>query len=160
MVHDVADVPGGPRGLDSVGVQFNEERLIGDAGLVIAATLAERLGVEELVNESIWLLYRTPGAALPGRKVMTLVHGMLAGAGSIDDMNLLRAGSTAVIFGHRVMAALTLGTVPASVHLWARPPARPGSRRGARAGVGGRGESWRAAAGGGSGQLHRRGPWI
>jgi hypothetical protein len=45
-----------------------------------------------LVNESIWLPYRTPGAALPGRKVMTLVHGMLAGADSIDDMNLLRAG--------------------------------------------------------------------
>jgi hypothetical protein len=110
MVHDAADVPGGPRSLDSVGVQFNEERLISDAGLVIAATLAERLGVEELVNESIWLPYRTPGAALPGRKVITLVHGMLAGADSIDDMNLLRAGSTQVILGHRVMAPSTLGT--------------------------------------------------
>jgi hypothetical protein len=91
-------------------VQFNEERLIGDAGLVIAATLAERLGVEELVNESIWLPSRTVGAALPGRKVMTLVHGMLAGADSVDDMNPLRAGSTQLILGHRVMAPSTLGT--------------------------------------------------
>jgi hypothetical protein len=110
MVHDGADVPGGPVRLDAVGVEFNEQRLISDAGLLIAATLAERLGVEQLVNESVWLGYRTPGAALPGRKVMTLMHGMLAGADSIDDMNLLRAGSTQLILGHRVMAPSTLGT--------------------------------------------------
>ena len=41
---------------------------------------------------------------------MTLVHGMLAGADSIDDMNVLRAGSTGLILGHRVMAPSTLGT--------------------------------------------------
>jgi len=35
---------------------------------------------------------------------MSLVHGMLAGADSIDDMNVLRAGSTGLILGHRVMA--------------------------------------------------------
>ncbi len=50
-------------------VEFNEERLISDAGLLLTATLAERLGIEELVNESVWLPYGTPGAALPGRKV-------------------------------------------------------------------------------------------
>ena len=91
-------------------VEFSDERLVSDAGLLIAGTLAERLGVEELVNESIWLPYRTPGAALPGRKVMSLVHGTLAGADSIDDMNVLRAGSTQLILGHRVMAPSTLGT--------------------------------------------------
>ena len=110
MVHDAADVPAGPRSLDSVRVEFNERRLVSDAGLLIAATLAERLGLEDLVNESVWLPYRTPGASLPGRKVMTLVHGMLAGADSIDDMNVLRAGSTDLILGHRVMAPSTLGT--------------------------------------------------
>jgi hypothetical protein len=110
MVHDRADVPAGPNRLDAVQVQFTEERLISDAGLLATATLAQRLGVEELVNESVWLGYRTPGAALPGRKVMTLVHGMLAGADSIDDMDLLRAGSTGLILGHRVMAPSTLGT--------------------------------------------------
>ena len=110
MVHDGADVPAGPVRLDAVRVQFDEERLVSDAGLVIAATLADRLGLEELVNESVWLGYLTPGASLPGRKVMSLVAGMLAGADSIDDMNVLRAGSTQLILGHRVMAPSTLGT--------------------------------------------------
>ena len=41
---------------------------------------------------------------------MTLVHGMIAGADSIDQMNVLRAGSTGLILGHRVMAPSTLGT--------------------------------------------------
>src|SRR5204863_2550410 len=81
-----------------------------DAGLLLTATLADRLGIEELVNESVWLGYRVAGACLPGRKVMSLVHGMLAGADSIDDMNVLRAGSTGMILGHRVMAPSTLGT--------------------------------------------------
>jgi hypothetical protein len=110
MVHDAPDVAASPTSLDSVRVEFDEQRLISDAGLLLCATLAERLGIEELVNESVWLPYRTPGAALPGRKVMSLVHGMLAGADSIDDMNVLRAGSTGLVLGHRVMAPSTLGT--------------------------------------------------
>jgi hypothetical protein len=110
MVHDDADVPTGPASLDSVRVVFDEQRLVSDAGLLLTATLADRIGIEELVNESVWLGYRVPGAALPGRKVMSLVHGMLAGADSIDDMNVLRAGSTGLILGHRVMAPSTLGT--------------------------------------------------
>ena len=110
MVHDAADVPAGPASLDAVQVKFDEQRLISDAGLMLTATLAQRLGIEELVNESVWLDPKAPGAALPGRKVMSLVHGMLAGADSIDDMNMLRAGSTGLILGHRVMAPSTLGT--------------------------------------------------
>jgi Transposase DDE domain group 1 len=110
MVHDAADVPEGPVNLDSVRVAFAEERLVSDAGLLVTATLADRLGIEELVNESVWLDPHAPGACLPGRKVMSLVHGILAGADSIDDMNVLRAGSTGLILGHRVMAPSTLGT--------------------------------------------------
>jgi hypothetical protein len=110
MVHDGADVPEGPANLDAVQIRFDEQRLISDAGLLLTATLADRLGIEQLVNESVWLDPRAPGAALPGRKVMSLVHGMLAGADSIDDMNVLRAGSTGLILGHRVMAPSTLGT--------------------------------------------------
>ena len=110
MVHDTADVPAGPASLDSVRISFDEPRLVSDAGLLVTATLAGRLGIEELVNESVWLGYRTPGAALPGRKVMSLVHGMLAGADRIDQMNVLRAGSTELVLGHRVMAPSTLGT--------------------------------------------------
>src|SRR5947199_3189677 len=110
MVHDGADVPEGPVNLDAVRVAFDEERLISDAGLLVTATLAQRLGIEQLVNESVWLDRQLPGACLPGRKVMSLVHGMLAGADSIDDMNVLRAGSTGLVLGHAVMAPSTLGT--------------------------------------------------
>ena len=110
MVHDGTDVPEGPANLDSVRVVFDEQRLVSNAGLLVTSTLAGRLGIEEVVNESVWLDPRAPGAALPGRKVMSLVHGMLAGADSIDEMNVLRAGSTGLILGHRVMAPSTLGT--------------------------------------------------
>jgi hypothetical protein len=110
MVHDSSDVPEGPASLDGVQVRFDEQRLISDAGLVLTASLADRLGLEGLVNESVWLDPRSPGACLPGRKVLSLVHGMLAGADSIDDINVLRAGSTGLILGHRVMAPSTLGT--------------------------------------------------
>jgi hypothetical protein len=109
MVHDSSDVLTGPCRLDSMAVSFDEPRLVSDAGLVLAATLADRLGIESLVNDTVWL-GDVAGAAAPGRKVMSLVHGMLAGADSIDDMNLLRAGSTQMVLGHRVMAPSTLGT--------------------------------------------------
>jgi Transposase DDE domain group 1 len=110
MVHDLSDVVSGPSSVDQVRVVFDEERLISDAGLLLTASLAGRLGIEQLVNETVWLGHGVPGAALPGRKVMTLVHGMLAGADSIDDMNIMRAGSTELIVGHGVMAPSTLGT--------------------------------------------------
>ncbi len=37
MVHDAADVPEGPVSLDSVKVQFDEQRLVSDAGLLVTA---------------------------------------------------------------------------------------------------------------------------
>jgi hypothetical protein len=110
MVHDHTDVIEGPGTLDQIAVRFDEQRLVSDAGLLLTGSLAERLGVEQLVNDSVWLDPKAPGAALPGRKVMSLVHGMLAGADSIDDMNVLRAGSTGLVLGHAVMAPSTLGT--------------------------------------------------
>jgi len=110
MVHDHTDVIEGPATLDQIAVRFDEQRLVSDAGLLLTGSLAERLGVERLVNDSVWLDPKAPGAALPGRKVMSLVHGMLAGADSIDDMNVLRAGSTGLVLGHAVMAPSTLGT--------------------------------------------------
>ena len=75
MVHDAADVPVGPASLDTVRISFDEQRLVSDAGRLVTATLAGRLAIEELGNEAVWLGYRAPGAALPGRKVMSLVHG-------------------------------------------------------------------------------------
>lgn len=43
-------------------VRFDDPRLVSDAGLLVTATLAERLGgMEDLVNEWIWLGHKVPG---------------------------------------------------------------------------------------------------
>jgi hypothetical protein len=96
--------------LDSVGVAFDDERLVSDSGLLLPATLAGRLGIERLVNDTVDLGEGVAGAAQPGRKVLSLVHGMLAGADCIDEMDVLRAGRTGLVLGHRVMAPSTMGT--------------------------------------------------
>src|SRR5450631_2245101 len=101
MVHDQPDVIQGPATLDQIAVRFDEQRLVSDAGLLLTGSLADRLGIEQLVNDSVWLDPKAPGAALPGRKVMSLVHGMLVGADSIDDMNVLLAGPPAWCWGTR-----------------------------------------------------------
>jgi hypothetical protein len=94
---------------DSVGVEFDDERLIAGAGVVVVATLAARLGIERLVEKTLDL-GRKAGAANPGRKVLSLVHAICLGADSIDDTDVLRAGGTEAVLGHRAMAPSTLGT--------------------------------------------------
>src|SRR4029453_492867 len=95
--------------LDQVDITFDDPRAVAHAGLLLPATLAERLGIEQATDELVDLGDRT-GAAHPGRKLLTLVHAMVAGADCIDDVELLRCGSTASILGHRVRAASTVGT--------------------------------------------------
>lgn len=109
-MHDDADVPESAPNLGSVQLRLDENRLISDASLLLTASLADRLGIEQLVNESVRLDSRAPSATLPGRKVLSLVHGLLAGADSIDDIDVLRTGRTGMILGSRVMAPSTLGT--------------------------------------------------
>jgi hypothetical protein len=87
---------------------FDDTHAIANAGLLLAATLAQRLGIEQTADALIDLGER-PGAAHPGRKLLTLVHTMLAGGGCIDDAALLRCGATSRVLGHRVMAPSTLG---------------------------------------------------
>jgi hypothetical protein len=94
---------------DSVGVEFNDERLVANAGLILIATLSRRLAIESLVDKTVRLGARA-GAARPGRKVATLIHAIAAGADSIEDADVLRAGATEALLGHRVMAPSTLGT--------------------------------------------------
>ena len=97
------------RALDRIRVTFDEPTLVANAGLLLVATLAARLGIDQLVNETVRLRGRV-GGALPGRKVLTLVHAICAGASHIDHANVLRAGATGSVLGHRVMAPSTLGT--------------------------------------------------
>jgi hypothetical protein len=94
---------------DDLAINFDDTRAVANAGLLLAATLSERLGIEQAADQLIGLGER-PGAAHPGRKLATLVHAMVAGADCIDDADLLRCGATTRVLGHRVMAPSTLGT--------------------------------------------------
>jgi DDE family transposase len=73
------------------------------------AILADRLGIEGVVERTLDLGDR-PGAANPGRKVMTLMSAMGLGADCIDDCDVLRSGQTSAVLGHGVAAPSTLGT--------------------------------------------------
>ena len=97
------------RGIDRIEVTFDEPNLVANAGLVLVATVTVRLGLERLINATVDLSGRV-GGALPGRKVLTLVHAMAAGGSHIDHADMLRSGATGSVFGHRVMAPSTLGT--------------------------------------------------
>lgn len=97
------------RGIDRIEVTFDEPNLVANAGLLLVATLVVRLGLERLINATVHLSGRV-GGALPGRKVLTLVHAMAAGGSHIDHADMLRSGATQSVLGHRVMAPSTLGT--------------------------------------------------
>jgi hypothetical protein len=94
---------------DATRVRFDDERVVANAGVLLPAVLAGRLGIEALIDETVDLGDRA-GAAHPGRKVMTLVSAMALGADCIDDCDLLRSGQTHAVLGHQVAAPSTLGT--------------------------------------------------
>src|ERR1700686_3161218 len=94
---------------DATRVVFDDERVVANAGVLLPAVLADRLGIEALVDRAVDLGGR-PGAANPGRKVMTMVSAMCLGADCIEDCGVLRSGQTSAVLGHRVTAPSTLGT--------------------------------------------------
>jgi len=94
MVHD-----DGPVGLDGVRVAFDDERVVSDAGIALAATLAQRLGIEAVAGRFVRLRRDRPGAGNAGRKVMALIYAMALGADSIDDCDVLRAGRSRRLLG-------------------------------------------------------------
>ena len=97
------------RGLDRVGVDFDDEHLVANAGLIAPASLAQHLGLRELIEDRVDL-GDAPGRANVGHKAMTVVHAVLVGADSIDDCEVLRSGATAAVLGHAVLAPSTIGT--------------------------------------------------
>lgn len=96
-------------GLDALDVMFDDERLVADAGLIQPATLAQHLGLRELVDRFVDL-GDAAGRANVGLKAMTIIHSVLGDADSIDDCDRLRAGSTQAVLGHGVRAPSTIGT--------------------------------------------------
>ena len=63
--------------LDQLDTRFDDTHPSANAGL-LPATLAQRLGIEQTADQLIDLGERA-GAAHPGRKLLTLVHTMIAG---------------------------------------------------------------------------------
>ena len=92
-----------------LSIAFDDDRLVAHAGLLLPATLAERLGLRELVDRHLDL-GDAPGRANAGDKMATLVSSALAGGDCIDDADALRAGGTERVLGCTVKAPSTLGT--------------------------------------------------
>ena len=82
---------------------FDDPNLVSAAGLVPALRLAESAGFHDLLGGL------SVPAANAGAKAASVVGGMLAGADSIDDLDLLRHGGMVRLFGG-VRAPSTLGT--------------------------------------------------
>jgi hypothetical protein len=102
-------VSGVSRTIDPIEVTFDDPNLVANAGLLVVATLVSRLGLEGLINRTVRLVGRV-GGSRPGRKILTLVHTIVAGGSHIDHADVLRAGATQRVLPFRVMAPSTLGT--------------------------------------------------
>ena len=83
---------------------FDDPNLVSAAGLVPVLRLAESAGLHDLLARG--LSVDSPNAAV---KATSVVAGMLAGADSIDDLDLLRHGGMGRLFTG-VRAPSTLGT--------------------------------------------------
>ena len=94
---------------DRIQIAFDDHRLVANAGLLLPVTLAQHLGLRELVDHHVDLA-DAPGRANAGDKMLTLVASALAGGDCIDDADVLRTGGTAGAIGCVVKAPSTLGT--------------------------------------------------
>ncbi|MDV8025349.1 IS1380 family transposase, partial [Rhodococcus sp. IEGM 1330] len=87
--------------------RFDDPNLVSTAGLVPVMALAQRSGLLTLATEH--LSVPTDKGANAGRKIGSLVAGMVAGADSIADMAILRHGAMNTLFDHPY-APSTLGS--------------------------------------------------
>lgn len=90
-----------------VRATFDDANLVSCAGLVPVMRLAQAVGLHDAVDDRV----RLPGdtGSNPAGKVATIVAGMLAGADSIDDLNIARHGGMRSLFTS-VYAPSTLGS--------------------------------------------------
>ena len=91
---------------DRIQITFDDRRLVANAGLILPVTLAQHLGLRELVDNHVDLA-DAPGRANAGDKMLTLVASALAGGDCIDDADVLRTGGTASAIGCVVKAPST-----------------------------------------------------
>ena len=86
---------------------FDDANLVSRAGLVPVMALAQRCGLADLAARHVKI--GRPAGVNAAVKVSCLVAGMAAGAECIDDMDVLRHGAMAHLFGG-VRAPSTLGS--------------------------------------------------
>ena len=88
-------------------VSFDDPNLVSCAGLVPVIRLAQQAGLHDAVADRVRL--PTDKGTNPAGKVATIVAGMLAGADSIDDLDIARHGGMRSLFAS-VYAPSTLGS--------------------------------------------------
>jgi Transposase DDE domain group 1 len=92
--------------LERVSVSFDDDTLLPNGGLTVAALLAQKLGVAGLVDEHVTIT--GDAGANGGAKAATVIGSALVGGACIDDVRVLQAGATRRLFdGAR--AASTVG---------------------------------------------------
>jgi hypothetical protein len=91
---------------------FDDEHLVSCAGLVPVMTLAQRSRLSVLLEQKVRFACERikSGAANPSPKLTTAIAGMCAGADSIDDLEIVRAGGMKTLFDG-VYAPSTIGTL-------------------------------------------------
>jgi hypothetical protein len=97
LLHDLA----------KIHTTFDDPNLVSRAGLVPVVALARRAGLADLAAEYVRIGHRC--GVNPQGKVACLVAGMIGGADSIDDLDLLRHGTMPALFGG-IRAPSTLGS--------------------------------------------------
>jgi hypothetical protein len=93
--------------LAKIHATFDDPTLVSRAGLVPVMALAQRAGLAALAGEHVRPAGRC--GANPAAKVGGIVAGMIGGADSIDDLDLLRHGAMPALSGG-VRAPSTLGS--------------------------------------------------
>jgi Transposase DDE domain group 1 len=91
----------------TISVRFDDPNLVSCAGLAPIMALGARCGLAMLLTER--LRVAAQGGANATVKVLALIAGMIAGADSIEDMDLLRHGGMGRLFTD-LRAPSTLGT--------------------------------------------------
>jgi hypothetical protein len=90
-----------------VRATFDDPNLVSCAGLVPVMRLAQQVGLHDAVTDRVAL--PTDKGSNPAGKLATIVAGMLAGADSIDDLDITRHGGMRSLFTS-VYAPSTLGS--------------------------------------------------
>lgn len=91
----------------ALSVRCDDPDLVSQAGVVPVMRLAEHAGLADVADELL-TLGGTKGSNA-GAKIASIVAGMVAGADSIDDLDVLRHGGLPALFGG-IRAPSTLGT--------------------------------------------------